>query len=108
MLGIAPALLARCQNLGSSFPEGREAQDLSSLEHGIEAELDPGAHFARSFSGNSQTDLLCTAQAKVTAIAVPLHPADPTFCPAGFYHQIEAVAITQPSGSGGRLHSGRR
>ena len=75
MLGIAPALLARGQNFRSSLPEGREAQDLSSLEHRIEAELDPGTYFARSFSGNSQTDLLGAAQTKVTAIAMPLHPA---------------------------------
>lgn len=84
MLGIAPALLARGQALGSGLPEGREAQDLSPLEHRIEPDLYSGAHFARSFSGNSQTDLLCTAQAKVTAIAVPLHPADQLFPPPGF------------------------
>jgi hypothetical protein len=39
---------------------------------------------------------------------MPLDPADPTFGPAGFYHQIEAVAIAQPSGSGCCLYSGRR
>lgn len=108
MFGIAPALLARCQNLGSSLPGGRKAQDLSPLEHRVEAELYPGAHFARSFPGNSQTDLLGTAQTKVTAIAMPLHPADPTFGTSEFNHHVEAVAVAQPPGSGCRLHSARR
>jgi len=108
MLGIALALLARGQDLGGGLPEGREAQNLSPLEHRVWAELYPGAHFARSFSGNSQTDLAGTAQTKVTAIAMPLYPADPTFCPAWFDQQVEAIAITDPSGSGCCLYSGRR
>src|SRR3546814_14567146 len=96
---VPPCLAVSRNHVGRCLPECGYASCLAPLEDRIEPKLDPGADLPRPLPGCRERDFRSTAQAKVTPVAVLLHPAHPALAADRLNQQKHAVAIAEPPGA---------